>query len=942
MMKMKMKMKMASVIALALVLVSVPAFASVTETVTGGYTVGTKNYDLIKGVFYFPSAVAIDDALIDIPARFFYTDGFFAEDPYTYNNHLATASICMAMSAFYSNEGDYPTKRKNITQYMKDIGVNESDIYANRYNTIKPQTGSIGVTIGMKTLSDGRVLIPVAIRGSNYELEWASNVMLGESGEAQGFGSAGAKVFGEVQRYIARKNLQTDIANGNVVFWVAGYSRAGAATNLTAKRLVDEYSAAGNKIFAYGLEPAIGGVASEEKSGFNYSCIHSVVNRADLVPRVAPSAMGFKRYGTDHYIPGSNPGTVQTANDGNNYDNTPYKTTSSEYQTVKTKMLDQLLAVNPIIRAIFTDTFTVMGLGLNETQTGYTLTPGESIAMEDYLDEFMTYLPAFTGLTRTVYTGGAGTVPGLGVPVAYGNVQRALRMIISILFGGTQNDLFALLTAQFITSDSSTLATLATPIFTGLTEWYNPAFSYKPMYINRVINFLEKRKITDALRLTYPEKEKLVRAELPVVLNLVLTAATGDLGTPIHGTIGFTQIATLIANIGLVGMNHYPEVTFSWLRAQDSLYDNETVRVSAIPVTFSAADSNVKASDEAVIVDIDELPDFFAEHGESPAGELPSTVTGTDSTGTARELSVTWGNNPKVYAINDKFIGDTWTETSASLSAGTKQPLLYVFSGTVSGGTMTISADVSTNLTANVYVAGLPRVNPPYTVLPEGEYSGPQSVVLRAYDDSDGSIEYRISRFASSDTGTNITYSGPVTIGSSAGTSAEEYALVARVKSSSTASNDSAELVWYYKINPALSEDTSSIYVSNTASKIFTLTNDTAVCWSVDVPAGLNVTVTPSDSAMIPAKRIDVAVVTIAGETRRGTHTIPVKISADGSTWTDKDSITFQTSEVVKPNQPEGITIRNNSSGNCNMSLPTLGLLLALSGLILRQKKGKI
>ena len=112
----KTQMKMASVIALALVLVSVPAFASVTETVTGGYTVGTKNYDLIKGVFYFPSAVAIDDALIDIPARFFYTDGFFAEDPYTYNNHLATASICMAMSAFYSNEGDYPTKRKNITQ----------------------------------------------------------------------------------------------------------------------------------------------------------------------------------------------------------------------------------------------------------------------------------------------------------------------------------------------------------------------------------------------------------------------------------------------------------------------------------------------------------------------------------------------------------------------------------------------------------------------------------------------------------------------------------------------------------------------------------------------------------------------------------------------------------------------------------------------------------
>ena len=938
-----MKIARASLIALALIIFAVPASALVTETVTGGYTVGTNNYDLVKGIFFFPSAVAIDEALIDIPARFFYTDGFFAEDPYTYNNHLATASICMAMSGFYSNEGDYSTKRKNITQYMKDIGVAESDIYANRYNTIKPQTGSIGVTIGKKNLSDGRVLIPIAIRGSNYELEWASNVMLGETGEAQGFGSAGAKVFGEVKRYIARKNLQAEIASGDVVFWVAGYSRAGAATNLAAKRLVEEYSAAGNKIFAYGLEPAIGGVASEEKPGFNYSCIHSVVNRSDLVPRVAPSAMGFKRYGTDHYIPGSNPGAVQSADDGNNYDNTPYKTTSSEYQTVKTKMLDQLLAVNPIISAIFTDTFTVMGLGLNESQTGHTLTPGESIAMEDYLDELMTYLPGFTGLTRTVYTGGAGTVAGLGVPVVYGNVQRALRMIISLLFGGSSNDFMTLIAGMFVTSDSSTLATLATPIFTGLTEWYNPAFSYKPMYINRVINFLEKRNIVDALKLTYPEKEKLIRAELPVALNLILTASAGDLGTPLHGTMGFTQIATLISNIRLVGINHYPEVTFSWLRAQDSLYDNETVRVSAIPVTMSAAAPSFTASaEDSVIVDLDDLPDFFASHGSDPAAQLPSTVTGTDSGGTAQTLSVTWSNSPKVYVINDKFNPDTWTQTSASDSAGTTQPLLYVFSGTVSGGTMTISADVITDLTANVYVAGLPRVNPPYTALPEGEYNGPQSVVLRAANDSDGEIVYRISRFASSDTGTDIAYTGPVTIGSSAGTSAIEYALVARVKSGSTTSNDSAELVWYYKINPAVSEDSSSEYVSGTVSKIFTLTNDTAVLWSVDVPAGLNVTVTPSYAAATPANRIDVAVLTIAGTTQKGTHVIPVKISADGTTWTDKESITFKTSseEEPKPTPDEGITALNHSGGNCSMSLPAFGLILALSGLILRQKKG--
>ena len=63
-------------------------------------------------------------------------------------------------------------------------------------------------------------------------------------------------------------------------------------------------------------------------------------------------------------------------------------------------------------------------------------------------------------------------------------------------------------------------------------------------------------------------------------------------------------------------MNHYPEITLAWLRAQDSLYDNDTVRVSAMPATNSVTALSVRASEENVIVDIDDLPDYFAERGE--------------------------------------------------------------------------------------------------------------------------------------------------------------------------------------------------------------------------------------------------------------------------------------------------------------------------------------
>ena len=42
-----------AVCVMAVMIAAVPSFAEVTETVTGGYTVGTKNYDLIKACSIF-------------------------------------------------------------------------------------------------------------------------------------------------------------------------------------------------------------------------------------------------------------------------------------------------------------------------------------------------------------------------------------------------------------------------------------------------------------------------------------------------------------------------------------------------------------------------------------------------------------------------------------------------------------------------------------------------------------------------------------------------------------------------------------------------------------------------------------------------------------------------------------------------------------------------
>jgi hypothetical protein len=109
----------------------------------------------------------------------------------------------MAMSGFYLNTGDinatdgYVNKHASARQFMADIGCDDQSIYVNDFNVQKPGIDTIGVTIAHKRLKnkDGKdsdyYLIPVAIRGANYEAEWTSNVTLNKAKDVQDAEAAG-------------------------------------------------------------------------------------------------------------------------------------------------------------------------------------------------------------------------------------------------------------------------------------------------------------------------------------------------------------------------------------------------------------------------------------------------------------------------------------------------------------------------------------------------------------------------------------------------------------------------------------------------------------------------------------------------------------------------------------------------------------------------------
>lgn len=249
-------------------------------------------HDIISGVYQR------DGFNID----FKYSDGFFETEPKQYNPHIATMSCNLANASTTVESGsDYSKGPKTIKDLLTLMGF--EDLYASPAYTQEPTPDTVACAIGSKTVETEqgtKKVISITVRSANYEKEWASNVTIGTEGEAEGFAKAADQVTKEVNQYLEDNGLTEDAANGNVVFWLSGFSRGGATANLTAKRLIDQYEK--DKVYAYTIEAPQGGMASEERSDRDYTVIHNIVCKDDPVPFVAPTDWGFKRYGVDHFI----------------------------------------------------------------------------------------------------------------------------------------------------------------------------------------------------------------------------------------------------------------------------------------------------------------------------------------------------------------------------------------------------------------------------------------------------------------------------------------------------------------------------------------------------------------------------------------------------------------------------------------------------------------
>ena len=155
---------------------------------------------------------------------------------------------------------------------------------------------SVLYTIAHKKDGDNDI-IAININGTAYNKPWKNNAVIGKEGNASGYQLAADKVLPSVTTYLSSYDIQ------NVKFWITGYSRGGAISNILAYTLLETLEMNEDNMYCYTFEtPGIVDVNNVKE----HQSIHNIISRKDIFTHLFPSSYGLSRVGLDHVISNQN------------------------------------------------------------------------------------------------------------------------------------------------------------------------------------------------------------------------------------------------------------------------------------------------------------------------------------------------------------------------------------------------------------------------------------------------------------------------------------------------------------------------------------------------------------------------------------------------------------------------------------------------------------
>ncbi len=386
-----------SVLCVALIVcgIKIPVYAS---EFPGGSNSNGEN-EFVAGTFEFPSSIYSN---YELKNEYYYSDDYFKNSATIFDDHMATMSLNFALTAFSNYFYDIKERSADARALFGKLGFN--NVTPNSDYLAEPEPNTMGVICANKHIyvkegSDVREynLIAVGMRSSNYKNEWYSNFKMGPSGDHQGFVEASTIAYNHVKSFYEthKSDFKASATDPDLPpkFWVTGYSRGAACANMVGGRLTDEaattFNTTRDNVYVYTFATPQG-VSKDVHPDYatSYTNIHNILNPQDPVIMLAPSALNFTRYGTDHYI-----------SDYVSNSNPDHAAINQDYMDRKPDVLRRLNLIDPGLKMdcenFMVKDFTIMG----EKGMMYTTDRGgkpESTDRDNYKQgEFFKYMMDF-------------------------------------------------------------------------------------------------------------------------------------------------------------------------------------------------------------------------------------------------------------------------------------------------------------------------------------------------------------------------------------------------------------------------------------------------------------------------------------------------------------------------------------------------------------------
>ena len=217
-----------------------------------------------------------------------YKTDYFRGDACLFDKDLALLSFALAALTSRNNAIDTLNAMSfdNLRQNWNDEG----------------KINGCSYVIGHRTV-DNYELVAVYVNGTGYNVEWAGNFTLGETGNHEGFDIAAKEVYEALKEYVAMYYPKK-----NIKFWITGYSRAAAIADVVAYNIIEEkdLNTRQSDLYVYAFE-APASIAKDKAKA--YQCIHNIMAETDVIPAIPPLAYGLSRPGVELKM-ASDPDTV--------------------------------------------------------------------------------------------------------------------------------------------------------------------------------------------------------------------------------------------------------------------------------------------------------------------------------------------------------------------------------------------------------------------------------------------------------------------------------------------------------------------------------------------------------------------------------------------------------------------------------------------------------